>query len=211
MTGRNWLATDDGQYHLSEVSDRFETLTQPYRLYRFLTDLEDLLAKISDDRSRLQAMYPLVRKLLSSSEWLQFTPIYPSDRTGWEVLTLYDEPSFPLTVQLVTWASGTTSPIHNHGCWGLVAMLTGEEKNTLWQLKQHSIADMPSDNLFKVEIETIGDLVLAPGDILGIMPEAIHQIEALGDEPTVSLNIYGETDYERRFEFDWIEKIAKKF
>jgi predicted metal-dependent enzyme (double-stranded beta helix superfamily) len=211
MRGRNWLATDDGQYYVSEACDRSNELTQPYRLYRFLTDLEDLLAEISDDRLRLQAMYPLVRRLLSSSEWLQFTPIYPDNQTGWEVLTLYDEPSFPLTVQLVTWASGTISPIHNHGCWGLVAMLTGEEKNTLWRLQHHLSSDMPSDKVFKIEIEPTSDLVLAPGDILGFMPEAIHQIKALGNEPTVSFNIYGETDYERRFEFDWIGKIAKNF
>lgn len=211
MEGRNWLAANDGQCCLHEINILSEKWSQPYRLYRFLTDIEDLITAINSDRSRLEAIYPLVRKLLASSEWLQYTPIYPDAETGWDVLTLYDEPSFPLTVQLVTWKPGAISPIHNHGCWGIVAMLTGSEKNTLWRLKRGLVSDIASQPEFKPEIEAAGDIILTPGDILGLMPDAIHHIEAIGDEPTVSFNLYGETDYERRFEFDSAQKLAMKF
>jgi predicted metal-dependent enzyme (double-stranded beta helix superfamily) len=38
--------------------------------------------------------------------------------------------------------------------------------------------------------------------MITFLPDAIHQIEAIGEEPTVSFNLYGVTDYDQRFEFD---------
>ena len=203
MIGKDWFATDDGRCNASEVVSQAEELTDPYRLYRFLTDLEDVLNRIEDDRLRLQAICPLVRQLLTSSPWLQITPLEPDSETGWEVSVLYDEPFFPITVQLVAWAPGVTSPIHNHGCWGLVALLDGEEKNTFW--RRSSTAESPD------RIEAAGDCLLNPGDILCLMPDAIHHVEAMGDRPTISFNLYGETNYDRRFEFDPILGSAKNF
>lgn len=174
MTGQNWFVTDDGQCHSYETANQTAELNYPYRLYRFLTELDDVLDDISDARSRLQAICPLVRKLLDSSSWLQIPLLEPDLETGWAVQMLYDEPFFPLTVQLVAWTPGTVFPIHNHGTWGLVALLSGQEKNTFWQRS-------PTPK-FPDKIETAGDILLAPGDILCLMPEAIHQVESLGVE-----------------------------
>jgi predicted metal-dependent enzyme (double-stranded beta helix superfamily) len=235
MTGENWLVTNDGQCNTDLIVNQAEELTNPYRLYRFLTDLEDILDRIRDDRLRLQAICPLVRRLLTSSDWLQITPLDPNPETGWDVLMLYDEPFFPLTVQLVAWAPGMTSPIHNHGCWGLVALLSGQEKNTFWRLNRplqklsprpgrmstpQELLQMSNDQPsgarepkpeFSAQIEPVSNLLLTPGDIICFMPEAIHHVEAISDEPTISFNLYGETNYDQRFEFDSLQKTAKRF
>jgi predicted metal-dependent enzyme (double-stranded beta helix superfamily) len=203
MAEQNWFVTNEGHCEAWNVISQPETLTQPYRLYRFLTDLEDILAAIPDDQLRLQAICPLVRKLLTSSSWIQLHPLQPDPDRGWDVLMLYDEPFFPLTVQLVAWVPGFTSPIHNHASWGLVALLSGQEKNTVWQRS-------PTSEL-RDRIEPINDLLLSPGDILCLMPEAIHQVEAVGHQPTISFNIYGETNYDQRFEFDPMQGTATIF
>ncbi len=203
MTEQNWFVTNEGQCKAWEVISQPENLPQPYRLYRFLTDLEDILTTISADQLRLQSICPLVRKLLTSSDWLQMVPLEPDLATGWAVSMLYDEPFFPLTVQLVAWAPGVQSPIHNHGSWGVVALLSGQEKNTLWQRAPTS--EFPDC------IEPVGDRLLAPGDLLCLMPDAIHQVEALGEQPTLSLNVYGETNYDQRFEFDLKHNTAQVF
>ncbi|WP_445246955.1 cupin [Microcoleus sp. OTE_8_concoct_300] len=203
MTGKDWLVTNDGQCHVCEATSQIEDLTHPYRLYRFLTDLEDVLEQISDDYLRLQAICPLVRRLLDSSSWFQIALLEPDSETGWAVQTLYDDPFFPLTVQLVAWVPGAVSPIHNHASWGLVALLDGEEKNTFWQRSP--------TRKFPDKITTVGDILLAPGDVLCLMPDAIHHVEALGDKPTISFNLYGVTDYDRRFEFNQIKGTAENF
>jgi predicted metal-dependent enzyme (double-stranded beta helix superfamily) len=202
MPGEDWLVTNDGQCLTWEVGQA-TVVNEPYRLYRFLTELEDLLKQITDDQLRLQAICPLVRQLLSSSSWLQLTPLEPDPERGWEVLTLYDEPFFPLTVQLVAWAPGVVSPIHNHASWAVVALLSGQEKNTFW--RRSPTSEFPD------RIELSGDQLLATSDIICLMPDAIHQVEAIGDQPTISFNLYGETNYEQRFEFDPVQATAHNF
>ncbi|MEA5623759.1 cupin [Nostoc sp. UHCC 0251] len=201
MVSQDWLVREDGKCEAwEEVADNLESPTNQYRLYRFLTDLENILHEIKSDRHRLQAICPLVRRLLISSEWLQGEYLEPDPEIGWSVLTLYDEPDFPLTVQTVAWLPGRVSTIHNHATWGVVALISGEEKNTLWRRTDNNGG-----------IEKVGDLILTPGEIITLMPDAIHHVEALGDEPTISFNLYGETNYEQRFEFDLVNGIAKNF
>jgi predicted metal-dependent enzyme (double-stranded beta helix superfamily) len=171
---------------------------RPYRLHRLLTDLEDLLERVADPQAQLQQMIPMVHCFLESAPWLLFEPLQPDPETGWAVLTLYDEPFFPLTVQVVSWAPGMVSSIHNHASWGLVALLDGQEQNDFWVRAGEQLVP-------------VGDRTLNTGDIITFLPEAIHRVTALGDRPTISFNLYGETDYDRRFEFDPITHQATLF
>ncbi|MFP4009144.1 MAG: cupin [Spirulinaceae cyanobacterium] len=189
--GRNWLVNNEGQVQELTAAPWTQPIT-PYRLYRFLSDLDDLLLKTSDDRDRLQFLCAMARQLLSDSPWLQLAAESPDRDTGWSVSMLYDEPDYPITVQMVSWQAESQSPIHNHGTWGLVYLLAGCEKNRLWQRTEPT----------RDRIELTQDLVLEPGDILCFLPDAIHDVEALGTEETVSFNLYGETEGDRRFRFE---------
>jgi predicted metal-dependent enzyme (double-stranded beta helix superfamily) len=197
-----WLVNGSGQC-LPLLPKVLPEDDRPYRLYRFLTDVEDILTTITEPTQQLRQICPLVQRLLTSSAWLQVMPIAPNPETGWEVVTLYDEPMFPLTVQMVAWSPGTVSPIHNHACWGLVALISGQEENQFWQ--RSGTAEFPD------RIESVGQQVFQPGEIITFLPEAIHQIQALGNQPTISFNLYGETDYQQRFEFDPINHQANLF
>lgn len=203
MVSQDWIVTEEGHCEACESDSELELSMNPYRLYRFLTDLEDILQKITDERQRLQAIRPLVRRLLTSSEWLQGEYLEPDPETGWSVLMLYDEPNFPLTVQTVAWLPGRVSPIHNHATWGVVALISGQEKNTFWK--------RASNQELSGKIEQVGERILTPGEIISFLPDAIHSVEALGDEPTITFNLYGETNYEQRFEFDPVTCIARNF
>jgi predicted metal-dependent enzyme (double-stranded beta helix superfamily) len=99
-----------------------------------------------------------------------------------------------LTVQMVAWAPGSQSPVHNHGCWGLVALIRGQERNQFW--RRSPTPDSPD------RLEQTEDHILNAGEIMTFLPDAIHRITALGEQPTISFNLYGETAYDQRFEFD---------
>jgi predicted metal-dependent enzyme (double-stranded beta helix superfamily) len=202
MESSDWLVTENGDCLACNLQES-ETSTGYYRLYRFLTDVEDILESTKDDRQRLEQIRPLVRRLLTSSYWLQGEYREPNPDTGWSVLMLYDEPEFSLTVQTVVWLPGRVSPIHNHAAWGVVALISGEEKNTFWR--------RTTDSEFPDRIEKVGEQVLVPGDIISFMPDAIHHVEVMGEEPTITFNLYGKTDYQQRFEFDPITHTAKNF
>ncbi|MFB2882118.1 cupin [Floridanema aerugineum] len=203
MMNRDWFVRNDGQFEAREILDDAVDFSSPYRLYRFLTDVEDIVENIADDYQRLQAIHPLVRRLLISSSWLQGEYLEPDPDTGWAVQMLYDEPDFPLTIQTVTWLPGKVSPIHNHGTWGVVALISGEEKNTFWRCSH--------DEKLPNFISKTGECILSAGDIICLMPEAIHHVEAIANTPTISFNLYGETNYQQRFEYDPLSCLVKNF
>jgi len=200
---QNWIVTSEGICKACKTQPNLEPFVEPYRLYRFLTNLEDILLTVPDDDQRLLLIQPLVRQLLASSYWLQLEFTTPPANPGWSVRFLYQEYQFPITIQMVAWLPEHISPIHNHGTWGIVALIGGQERNRFW--KRSPTPDHPN------QIEHVGEQILVPGDIIGFLPDAIHSVEPLGDEPAVTFNLYGETDYSQRFEFDPIHHKATPF
>lgn len=203
MPGKDWLITDDGQCQLCKSAREWDLLRTPYRFYRFLTEIEDAIAEVDDETSCLPKIRKLVRQLITNSYWIQTRYLEPCPETGISVIVLYDEIGYPLTVQTVTFAPGISSAVHNHGTWGVVAVLKGQEKNTFWQRSP--------DRDFPAKIAPVSERILKPGDIISFTPDAIHSIEAVGDEPTITFNIYGETHHKQRFEFDPLSHTAKNF
>ena len=200
MTNYNWLVTDDAQCRAFGTVDN-EPPERTYRMYRFLTEMEDILERESDDAKRVQAIIPLVRKLLISSYWLQMEYDPPSKKTGWSVKFLYREHEYPITVQMVAWAPGSASKIHNHATWGIVALIGGQEKNIFWK----------QDAGDPKEISAAGEQMLHPGDIIGFTSGAVHKVEPVGDEPTISFNLYGVTDKSSRYKYDEKTLAAANF
>jgi predicted metal-dependent enzyme (double-stranded beta helix superfamily) len=203
---QNWLVGEDGHLQPLEV-EAFPrpdfNIDSPYRLYRFLTELEDILAATTDDRKRLEAIAPRARHLLLSSYWLQLDYTEPPPDPGWAVRFLYREYQFPLTVQMVSWLPGHPSKIHNHGAWGIVIVIGGQEKNQLW--RRSPTPDHPN------RIERVAEVTLNPGDLIAFLPQAIHSIEPLGVEPAVTFNLYGVTDFSQRFQFNPVTHTAVAF
>jgi len=203
MKYRDLLVTAAGQWQVCKPAREWDLLRTPYRFHRFLTEVEDLLESTLDETDCLPQLALLVRRLITNSYWLQTQYIDPNPETGTGVMMLYDEIGYPLTVQIATYLPGSRSMVHNHGNWAVVALLKGEEQNTIWKR-------MP-DPEFPDWVEPTAEVLLLPGDIISFTPDAIHSVVALGDEPTVTFSIYGETHHSRRFEFDPATHSAKNF
>lgn len=188
-------------------------LRRPYRLYRFLSDLDDLVDSVKSDRDRLRIAAVLVRHLLTESSWIAEACPDPDPDLGWSVHFLYDEPGYPFTVQTVSWVPGEGSPVHNHATWSVVAIVgdeqSGQEENTFWTRGDKG------DRKGHADVVQTGQQILNPGDILTLMPEAIHSVKAISStttpQPTRTFNVYGLTDMERRYEFDPVNQSCKNF
>lgn len=202
MKKRDFLVTGDGSWQMCKPAKEWDLLQTPYYLHRFLTEVEDALNQGYDEIECLALLRLIVRRLITNSYWIRTQRPEPFD-TGMPALMLYDELGYPLTVQTVTAQPGTVSTIHSHGNWGIVAILEGEESNTVWR--------RVPDTQFPNRVESVGEIMLLPGDIISFTSDAIHSIKAMGDEPTFSFSIYGETYHSRRFEYDPIAHTAKNF
>ncbi len=207
MDSRDWLVGKEGECLPCKSARDWDLLKSEYRLHRFLTELEDVIHQSSTkgetESDLLGDLRRLVRQLMTNSYWLRTQVPEPCTKTGTSIIMLYDEIGFPLTVQTETVLPGCGSPIHNHGTWGIVGVLKGQQKNVFWKRQ-------PSED-FPGQIEKVGEKILTEGEIISFTSDAIHHIEAVGDEPSFTFNVYGETNAANRFQFDLESRLAKPF
>jgi predicted metal-dependent enzyme (double-stranded beta helix superfamily) len=207
MKTADWLVRKDGICQLCKSVREWDLLAEEYRLYRFLTEVEDIMrlatAEGIDEESSLSGLRMIVRKLILNCYTVKTRLPEPNHQTGVSVVMLYDELGFPMTIQTEMSLPGTTSSIHNHGTWGIVMILQGKQKNTFWK--------RISTDKFPDKIERVGERIIESGDIISFTTDAIHSIEAVGDEPTITFNLYGETHGSKRFQFNLDNNTAKHF
>ena len=207
MKTADWLVKEDGICRLCQSVREWDLLAEEYRLYRFLTEVEDIMrlaaAEGIDEENSLSGIRMIVRKLILNCYTVKTRLPEPNSETGVSVVMLHDEVGFPMTIQTEMNLPGTTSTIHNHGTWGVVMVLQGKLKNTFWQRN-------PSPK-FPDRIDRVGERVIESGDIISFTTEAIHSTEAIGEEPTITFNLYGETHGGKRFQFDIDKQAAKHF
>ncbi len=203
MKYRDLLVTEEGQWQVCKPAREWDLLRTPYRFHRFLTEVEDVLENATNETHCLPQLRLLVRRLVTNSYWIQTQRPTPAQAGQTAVTMLYDEIGYPLTVQVATYPPGTQSTVHNHGTWGVVAVLKGEEKNTLWKRMLNP--------QFPDWVEPTAEVIVLPGDIISFTPGAIHSVRAIGNEPTVTFSLYGETHHSQRFEFDPTQHRARNF
>ncbi|MEN9220175.1 MAG: hypothetical protein Q6J68_05075 [Thermostichales cyanobacterium SZTDM-1c_bins_54] len=176
MSNRCWFVNAQGQCQSLGIPklDR----AHPYRLHRFLTELEDLSCQLHDEPALLQALAPRFLALIQGSPWLGSVLTPPDPQVGWSAVLLYDEPDYPFTLQTVVWAPGQGSPVHGHGTWAMVALMAGQQEHRFWQ----QAAD---------QLTPTGTCTLAAGDVLLMSSTTCHQVNVSPGSPAISLNLYG--------------------
>ncbi len=203
----DWLVTEDGTCHLCKPARDWNLLAEEYRPYRFLTELEDAtrLATVEgmEEERYLSGLRMLVRKLTLNCYQINDFIQKKLQEGKNALLPLYDDFESPITIQLEMNLYGETSPIHNHGNWGIVMVLQGKQKNILW--KRNPTPEFPD------KISYIGEKILHTGDIISLTGKAIHNVEAIAEEPTITLNLYGPPNGTKRFIFDQVNHTAKYF
>lgn len=103
---------------------------------------------------------------------------------------------------------GQQSPPHDHGgSWAIVAAVEGEELHRVY-LRNPDIND--SDTPL---VSQVGEILVKPGQAISMLPEGIHSIEMLTDEPLLHLHLYarGFEFQGERNEYDLANNEVKRF
>lgn len=206
MKHQDWFVDGQGQCQPRPTARPWDLVQEQYYLHQFLSDILSIIANAPNEFDQwdyLPHIRRRVRQLILNSYWLKTRRGEPDPKTGVALITLYDEIGYPLTVQNVTANPGIVTPIHNHGTWGVVALLEGRERHTFWRRSGH-----PE---FPDKLEQVGQKDLEVGEIISFMPNAIHQVETLGPEPALTFQLYGDTQPQSRYQFDPETFIAKPF
>jgi predicted metal-dependent enzyme (double-stranded beta helix superfamily) len=148
-------------------------------LQRFVTALAAVVDR--PEAAVLAAGRPLLAGLVADDGWLDARWRQP-DPDRYRQYLLHRDPAGRFSVVSFVWGPGQSTPVHDHGTWGLIGMLVGAETATSYRCGP--------DGLVAVGPAT----VLAPGEVDAVSPTIgdIHAVaNALGDRPSVSIHVYG--------------------
>ena len=79
-----------------------------------------------------------------------------------------------------------TARPHDHGgSWAIVVAVAGDAVHRVYRKPRESrIVDSPV-------IEQAGEIVVKPGNGISLMPDGIHSIDAIAEQPLLHLHLYG--------------------
>lgn len=177
-----------------------------YDLAQFVNDLGQITAEMQSHGAIIERVRPLVQRLALSKAWLRPQHYECDEEQGFGVHLLHEEPDHTLAVFAVAWLPGRGAPPHNHGTWAVVAGVDGPEKNVYW--KRLDDGSRPG----YAELKKVGEETLGPGEVVALLPNAIHSVANETDRVTLSLHVYGKhLNYTGRSQFDPETKTETPF
>lgn len=169
----------------------------------FVQQMTRLVATTPDETGLMKAARPLLAALIAGDRWLpqSCTRTHPS---YYQQYLLHCDPLERFSLVSFVWGPGQRTPIHDHGVWGLIGMLSGAELG-----QRYRVGD---DGSLQADGEE-GRLV--PGDIEAVSPGLgdIHQVaNAYPDRASISIHLYGANiGAVARHVFDPVSGAAKPF
>jgi predicted metal-dependent enzyme (double-stranded beta helix superfamily) len=98
---------------------------------------------------------------------------------GYAQHVLHVEPDRRFSIVGLVWRPGQATPVHDHVCWCVVAVVQGEEHETLYERR--------GGRLVRVATTCHG-----PGSVAACEPPGdIHRVSNAGDDVAISLHVYG--------------------
>jgi 3-mercaptopropionate dioxygenase len=172
-------------------------------LRAFVQHMTRLVQNTPDEAGLLKAARPLLARLLADGRWL------PVDcrRTHPEFYRqylLHCDPLERFSLVSFVWGPGQRTPIHDHGVWGLIGVLSGAELG-----QRYRVGD---DGRLQADGE---EARLGPGEIEAVSPGIgdIHRVaNAYADRPSISIHLYGANiGAVARHVFDPVSGVPKPF
>ncbi len=148
------------------------------RLRRCIAGFTRLVEAAPDERHLLEAGTALLADLVAADDWLPEAYARPDERYYQQYL-LYCDPLERFSMVSFVWGPGQSTPIHDHGVWGLIGMLRGAELSHDWD---------PATR------RRTGTTRLDPGMVAAVSPRIgdVHQVEnAYADQASISVHVYG--------------------
>lgn len=157
-----------------------------YDLQEFLADLDAIVDEPGlDDRGVVGRAGPLLKKLLQDVSWLDPAYCKPQeDGMVQHLLATHPADAYSV-VTMVVWPAFST-PIHDHGTWGLVGVFKGMEREERFRVERIGDPD-------RVRLTPVRDTVNPPGSVTALVApdDEVHRISNLSDFPSCSIHVYG--------------------
>lgn len=168
------------------------------RLESFVARVDALVGEATSDPELVALIARLLEPLVTDRGWLAADKSHPVPGKAYSQYLLHLSPDSKWSVVSFVWPKRSSTPVHDHGCWGVVGVYQGEETERGFRLVEGDRAVGP------VRLEQGASRLMRPGDVGTILPpHDIHQVSNLGTETAISIHVYGsDIGRQRRHSFD---------
>jgi predicted metal-dependent enzyme (double-stranded beta helix superfamily) len=182
------------------------TVAQAYDLAQFIDDLRAIARSTSDVNEIIVRTKPIAARLAASPDLRARCTKECDPEQGFGFQLLHEEPDHNLAVALLNWLPGRGTPPHDHGTWGVVVGVEGDEVNTFYKRVDDGT------RAGYAELKKLSEKVFGPGEVLGITPSIIHSVHNDTDKVSVSLHVYGRhINHTNRSKFDPDHRTTEPF
>lgn len=156
-----------------------------------LADVRGILNGAPPDQSKLDAITTRLERLASQKTLFSradFPP--PAETAGVGASTRYrlnpSDGDAGLALYLNSINPGKTTAPHNHTTWAVIVAVEGQEVNRIYER-----TDDRSDPA-RAQIHVAREFTVQPGAPIAFLPDDIHSIHVVGNEPTLHFHLYGQ-------------------
>lgn len=178
----------------------------PSRFNQFVNEIRKIMHEAKSEQEILRRAQPLVKEAARAKDWLRPEHYDIDPVQGFGVHCLHEEPNHDLGIFAVAFAPGKGAPPHDHGTWAVVAVVDGEEYNTMW--RRVDDGSMPG----RAELRNVGSRVFKTEDVAVFTSDLIHSLDNQTDRISLSFHVYGRhLNHASRLKFDPSARTVEPF
>jgi predicted metal-dependent enzyme (double-stranded beta helix superfamily) len=175
-------------------------MNELFTLNEFVHQLRSIAVENDDVTDIIKRVRPLAQRLAASPDLLARCNREADPVQGFGFQTLHEEPDHTLAIAVLSWLPGRGTPPHDHGTWGVVVGVEGDEVNDFWKRVDDGT------EAGHCELEHLYKKTFKPGEVIALLPYIIHSVRNDTSKLSLSLHIYGKhVNFTERSQFD-IEK-----
>jgi 3-mercaptopropionate dioxygenase len=155
----------------------------------FIGKCESIVATKEKAADRVTFIAPLMQQLAAQADHFLSDEQRRSETQHYARNAIHIAPSGNLSLFALVWLPGQWTPVHDHGCWGVVGIVRGvlEERSYM-----SASGDITADR--NIHLKRGGVILLNPGSVSSFVPNPDH-IHMTGvakvREACISLHLYG--------------------
>ncbi len=146
--------------------------------------IERVRAEVQAGASPGQMQAILSEVLQNPGDWLDPHFQQPGDGPYTQYVLLRD-PDGSCSIVVLVIRPGVALPVHNQGAWAVAGVYKGQERETWFR----RLDDGGTPGRAQLAVERT--FVHQRGTVSVVPDGQVHMVEALGDEPAISIHIYG--------------------
>lgn len=182
------------------------TATATYTLAEFVDDLRRIVRSTHSINEIITQLRPFAVRLAASDDLRARCTKECDEAQGFGFQLLHEEPDHDLAIALLNWLPQRGTPPHDHGTWGVVVGVEGDELNVFY--KRVDDGSRPGF----AQLKRLSEKIFSPGEVIAITPDIIHSVHNPGDVTSVSLHIYGRhINHTNRSKFDTERRTVEPF